>query len=83
MKYKCQNFEDIKHLICKNAQYSEHNMNLEQAIVDTDRELRVYKKALKLACEYVEYDFNVISGIAGRIQYFLNKAKEMLKDECE
>lgn len=80
-RYECQIFEAIEHIICENAQYSEHNMKLEQALVDTDRELREYKKALELACEYVECDFNGISGVGGRIKYFKDKAKEMLKDE--
>lgn len=80
-RYECQIFDAIEHIICENAQYSEHNMKLEQALIDTDRELRDYKNALKLACEYVECDFNGISGVGGRMKYFKDKAKEMSKDE--
>ena len=71
----------IEHIICENAQYSENNMKLEQALIDTDRELREYKKALELSCWYVECDFNGISGVGGRMKYFKDKAKEVLKDE--
>lgn len=73
--------EAIEHIICENAQHSEHNRKLEQALIDTDRELREYTKALELACVYVECDFNGISGVGGRMKYFKDKAKEMLKDE--
>ena len=41
--------EAIEHIICKNAQYSEHNMKLEQALIDTDRLMQEYlSKCLEL-----------------------------------
>lgn len=75
--------EAIEHIICENAQYSEHNRKLEQALIDIDRELKEYKKAYELACEVrddwggreysgTEYD--------NYKDYFLAKAKEILKD---
>ena len=48
-QYECQIFDAIEHIIAENAQYSEHNMKLEQALIDTDRTLRLYQTALKLA----------------------------------
>ena len=43
--------EAIEHIICENAQYSEHNRKLEQALIDADRECEEWKKAYELACE--------------------------------
>lgn len=41
-QYECQIFDAIEHIIAENAQYSEHNMKLEQALIDTDRLMQEY-----------------------------------------
>lgn len=95
-RYECQIFDAIEHIICENAQYSEHNMKLEQALIDTDRELREYKKALELACNFISKDYcfgnrdsadclspyrDIDACSICNQKYYKNKAKERLKDE--
>lgn len=88
--------EAIEHIICENAQYSEHNMKLEQALIDIDRELKEYKKALELACNFISKDYcfgnrdsadclspyrDIDACSMCNQKYYKNKAKERLKDE--
>lgn len=87
--------EAIEHLICENAQYSEHNRKLEQALIDTDRELKEYKMSLKLACDkiadmfaqngggswFYDFDGDTVIERDGFEDFYKRYAKEMLKDE--
>ena len=69
---------------------------LERALIDSDLELKVYKKALELACERVKYfeqqqdrEMGVIEFFGQEIDYDLQaiisqykeQAKEILKNE--
>lgn len=85
----------IEHIICENAQYSEHNIKLEQALIDTDRELKEYKMSLKLACDkiadmlaqngggswFYDFDGDTVIERDGFEDFYKRYAKEMLKDE--
>lgn len=94
-RYECQIFDAIEHIICENAQYSEHNRKLEQALIDTDRDLKEYKMSLKLACDkiadmlaqngggswFYDFDGDTVIERDGFEDFYKRYAKEMLKDE--
>jgi hypothetical protein len=92
-RYQCQIYDAIEHIIAENAQYSEHNMKVEQALIDTDRALRLYKTALKLALkECLSFRCSDYCGVNDKCddcyykkeyteEKFLDQAVEMLKDE--
>ena len=49
--------------------------------IEALEQIEILEKALELACQYVEYDFDGYSGVGYRIHYFKTKAKEMIKSE--
>ena len=54
---------------------------LESEIERLEYLLGISDKALELACWYVECDFDGYSGVGARINYFKNKAMEIIKSE--
>lgn len=81
--------EAIEHIICENAQYSEHNRKLEQALIDTDRTAKEYKKAYEILrhdvcmgreCVVCPYDEFCESWAGLEEDYFLKRAKEELNN---
>ena len=80
--------EAIEHIICENAQYSEHNRKLEQALIDADRECEEWKKAYGIAIFELDFYKNhsqsttdeTIKRIEQLYEIILKRAKEELNN---
>lgn len=78
----------IEHIICENAQYSEHNRKLEQALIDADRECEEWKKAYGIAIFELDFYKNhsqsttdeTIKRIEQLYEIILKRAKERLNN---